>query len=1206
MPSQRNAVLARNSNISTGLPKSEDSWNKITQVSNYVNHIELGALNMDNRDVYSILTAVPSPWVRSYMMANSIRWRYVTRSIKDGEMKGMEGLYSAMQDEYKGLISCLALYGSRITVKKVYLTYSDESINPEMDTLIEILKKAYNIYEITGALGNMLFDIREGWNDNRKGAEEFNPPYFQLIYLDEIVIGATSPDCLLYPAAFYDLENSEIPFYRRGRFRDPIDHLDEKQLEKLYHYLGKLKLQIDNYENALDEKLPILLRVREFFDEFKEEIKRYIEINFVGFQIKPTSVLDYFNKFSYPFDLVFNMDMKIYRTKDGRYLNVKESEDLEEFNPDLLLLDAGTSYAALISGEMGFNPNLSTVLKGKGNDGNNYYFALPLSPLGLNEFYNELSDLLNPDRGENFLTADYNVDSGVLNVCLELTISNCKTPFYKRYHVINRQSPVNSNVIIWPNFVSPDWRSYYLYSDLVHNKKGLKILPLFAENGVTGVRKNQDGTIYHLTEDDNPDYKRDFKASLVVRYDENLLKERLLNYEIYQSEIPFTGIEIKTSREGLVDACCGFVLIKKVSSDSKDGIINYTGSRDDLKPVMVGIDFGSTNTSATYRDRNGKQNNIKLNNRRRFLLGKEDNDNNTFAVPNELFFFQNDPVERSIKSAMVYHDPIRLPNSQMDRTKPISGGIPVFERNLDIVSGSLNSLKINAIPNEVTELLYDLKWKREDRYLLSKKSFIKSIWILINAELFEQSSRPESLIWGFPSSMPMDLRKTYENIYEETLDHIKPIKLKTNSKINLAKLSDDPHLSFKALSESEALCNYALSSGGIGLGHSSVMVGIDIGGVTSDVMILATDPGDRRGVLLKQTSIKMAANKLSEAIGKSFHIQECIRHFVRRNKLHLPALEKINSGTATYLTNLLFEELEIDEVIERSFYSQLWSPENEQINRDHTRGLIGISSYICGLLLFHSGQLIKSVVEADKISENPRFTDIHDSFHLKVISFGKGGKMFEWLGNAINSFEAEKFYSDCFNHGFNLGNELLEDQTIKSISLILNRKNIKLEVGFGLTSHGDAIVFDEYANKEIIGENGYQFKSRGGDTSDLNVTSPVSSEHIFEFGENLILPEVNPINAITGLDRLDKFLKIYFELTKEWNLFDHSKIYRKSSNFAHQHLENYVKRDEDWQSAFAARKRSDDDTDFNFSSSPFLFQGMCFLDEVIIKNIYEE
>ncbi len=1208
----RIAVLAKNKSLSDGIPKAEDSWNVITQINNFVQSIMLDALNTDKGDVYSVLTAVPSPWVRSYMMRNALTVEYITREKKENpnNLEGMDGLYSALQDEYKGLITCLALFGSRISVEKVSLEYEDK-IDKDHDSQIDILKKVENIFEISGAFGNMLFEQKEAWGDSRKNKEDYNPPYFQLIHLDNVVVGATSPYSLVYPAAFYDLGNSDIPFYRKGRFRDPLSFLTERQLEKLYHYLLKLKVQVDDFEKALGKREPIMLAVRTFIGEFAQEAREYILKNFPSYEVKKTGVLDYFQKFSFPFDLAFNMDMKIYRTKDGRYLSSNEGGNLIEFNPDLLLLDAESSSVVLIDSESGYNPNLSTVLKAKGSDGKNYCFALPLSADGLNEFYHELSDLLVPDRGDKTLSADYNVENGSLNVCLDLTISESKIPFYKRYKVANPSEPLNTNVIIWPNFVSEKWSQYYLYSELVHNRKGIKALPIYASKTekTSGVRVNSDKSIYHTTNDDRKHYEREFQASVIVQYDDTKLKERYLNYEIYKSEVPFTGVEIKLSSQGLNDVCCGFVLIKNYSVDKNFSVVDYSGKLDELQPVSVGIDFGSTNTSASYSNYKGEQHLINISNRRRFILGSENNDNNTYALPNELFFFQNDEVNKTIKSALLYHDNSRIVDPDLGKSEAVSGGVPIFERNINIVDGDESLLMLECIKNERSQLLYDLKWKREDKYLVNKKAYLKTVWLYICAELFSDGRRPLNLLWSYPSSMPKDLRKTYEGVYEEVVNAVNPIK-GDDFKVEVAKLSEDERNNVRAISESEAVCNYALSTGGIGLGSSSLLVGIDIGGMTSDLLILATDPGDKRAILLKQSSVKIAANKLAGAIGKSKALQKSIAHFVRKNKLELPALECINEKTAYYLTNLLFEEIEEDKVLERSFYNELWSPENEQLTKDETRGLIAISAYICGLLMFHAGQLVRSVLEEDKARDikEQKFGDIHEGFYLNVASFGKGGKLFDWLPTAVNEEEASKFYQKCFNSGYSIDES--DKSPLKSFVVTQNRKHLKMEVGFGLTSPKGTIKIDDGAYDEILGENGYELKNKTDHSrTQLKWNSKVNSNHIFEFGEDLIMPEPKENEEgkfTTGLERFEIFKNIYFDLVKDWDLFDHSKVYHETPTFAQIKLENYVKTDEDWKAGKALRMRTGDDADFLFSCSPFIYQGMCYLDEVIIKNIYNQ
>ena len=48
---------------------------------------------------------------------------------------------------------------------------------------------------------------------------EYNPPYFQLIKFDDILIGATHPRSLAYPAAYYkELENKNVSWFKKGKF----------------------------------------------------------------------------------------------------------------------------------------------------------------------------------------------------------------------------------------------------------------------------------------------------------------------------------------------------------------------------------------------------------------------------------------------------------------------------------------------------------------------------------------------------------------------------------------------------------------------------------------------------------------------------------------------------------------------------------------------------------------------------------------------------------------------------------------------------------------------------------------------------------------------------------------------------------------------------------------------------------------------------
>ena len=84
----------------------------------------------------------------------------------------------------------------------------------------------------------------------------------------------------------------------------------------------------------------------------------------------------------------------------------------------------------------------------------------------------------------------------------------------------------------------------------------------------------------------------------------------------------------------------------------------------------------------------------------------------------------------------------------------------------------------------------------------------------------------------------------------------------------------------------------------------------------------------------------------------------------------------------------------------------------------------------------------------------------------------------------------------------------------------------------------------------------------------------------------------------------NRFLDIYFNLIKDWDLFDYSILNQQRISFATKSLENYVKSDEDWLAASSLSNKTLAPGDFKFSCSPFLYQGACFLDEVIIKKLF--
>jgi len=82
--------------------------------------------------------------------------------------------------------------------------------------------------------------------------------------------------------------------------------------------------------------------------------------------------------------------------------------------------------------------------------------------------------------------------------------------------------------------------------------------------------------------------------------------------------------------------------------------------------------------------------------------------------------------------------------------------------------------------------------------------------------------RPSTLNWAYPASMPKDLRRTYEFVYREAVSTECPIK---DSITKVAHVEGNKSNMDVAITESEAVCNFALSRGGISLNDNTIFIG---------------------------------------------------------------------------------------------------------------------------------------------------------------------------------------------------------------------------------------------------------------------------------------------------------------------------------------------------------------------------------------------
>jgi hypothetical protein len=91
----------------------------------------------------------------------------------------------------------------------------------------------------------------------------------------------------------------------------------------------------------------------------------------------------------------------------------------------------------------------------------------------------------------------------------------------------------------------------------------------------------------------DPDYE-DIEVQLLVMSD-NRVSDNLYKYEIYESNKPFMGVRLSLGGKE-----SGYLIIKYTGSDNSPLPKNRMNVDEQLSPVDVGIDFGSTNTSLAY------------------------------------------------------------------------------------------------------------------------------------------------------------------------------------------------------------------------------------------------------------------------------------------------------------------------------------------------------------------------------------------------------------------------------------------------------------------------------------------------------------------------------------------------------------------------------------------------------------------------------
>lgn len=777
--------------------KSEYKWDVIPEIDNFTRGIVIPELGIEKDglakvDIGAIVSGMPTVYARANLFRNALD----NVTDKNAESSGLMLFYKNLINEWRGLISCIALNYKDIEIQRLRLQYSDGKNIFETE----------NIYEPLGAFGNMLFERKPLWCDQTLASNDEKIPFIDVITFNGKVIGATSPDSFLFTSVGYKL-SEKLPFVNvnNGKLIDPLlSDIQPAQLLDIHAYVQHIVNKIDVFKNTFNNLenflKPNYSSLYGNLQNWLKEMDAYASKKSWSLPSQKPGSAPEVNKFLAPFSILFNHSTKLYGL-EGVIFSEDGNDGRISFKPSELLLPETTEiiqfrFGTVAEKNKDFLANRPLILLRADVKGmlNNYaYFTLPLTPHALNVFGKNLSALTGiADASEvkSRLSAEYEVDNlgEHLNVKLRLhSQTGNENVIDVKYKIAGEVK--GRDILLWPNFISKKWNRYFMFNELPHNDIKFQASPFIGDINDKHFRivindKNEplylakDGKLQELN---NPDYK----SYLLVENNQKV-SDNPYKYEIYESNQPFKGIKFSYGKS---DNLCGFAIIRYDKSKT-DNILpkDWTDEMQDLAEARLGIDFGSTNSSIAYWSdmETGGTNEVKgmiLKNRRISLLASDDKNNDERpAVEDEVFFFQNDEIKsNAIKSVLAIHDfkrlsnPSKLPDEQL-LEKEIIGGFPCFEKNLPIETSdnSKHTLKFNRAG--IAELKYNMKWSSAPLERGHKKAYLSSLLLHVFAQLFEERHEPTSIKWSYPSSMGTSLLHEYFDIYN-SLKQISPINI---------------------------------------------------------------------------------------------------------------------------------------------------------------------------------------------------------------------------------------------------------------------------------------------------------------------------------------------------------------------------------------------------------------------------------------------
>jgi hypothetical protein len=780
-----------------------NEWTQLGNTTVFINNIQTPKLSKKT-NVGQLVSGIPTAFARVDLFKTALD--HVATGTSATNQNNLVDYYSKLADEWRGLIACIALDYAHISVRKIELEYSDG----------KNIDSTSNIYEPKGAFGNMLLRRKQRWCDQNLTANQTAIPYINVIKYRGQVVGATAPESLLFTSTGYHCETSgdERPWIdiTSGKFINPLkSSMTQSQVATLHAYVSHILKELESteaYYKGLPADLAIdYTSIRRVLSNWKDEIhQRSID---EGFDLSIGSTPPVSAAFGGPFEKLFCHKDSLIGVEG--VISENEMPGGVVFDPKNLLLDESARIARLdlnIDASALKNLPILTLSADVKASSDKAYFALPLSAQGLNVYGKNVAALVGMSGSSSAITStlkatyDPSVRTDNLEVVLTIKTESGTQRQFKRVYTSDGEIK-NKDILIWPNFVSPQWDAYFMYNEMPHNgtSQSYRAFPFVGEmqdNYFRILVDEQQAPILLSKDGHIVAPEEAVKAELLVISDE-AVADNPYKYEIYRSNKPFKGVRLlsPTGNEG------GYLLVNYSSAQGTQLPHDWMrpGAGPALNPVRLGIDFGSTNTSIAYSSDNTQEQGFEFENQRVSLFGNELQGKPLVPKENQVFFFQGaGPKVKSnaIKSVLTIHDNRRLPALRQGETikmrneREVVGGFPSFADNLPFSNSEKNKITL-CYPNGVGEVtqIHNMKWEDTDDDKAHKSAFLRTLMLQVYATLFVQGYVPESIKWSYPSAMAGQLLYSYQNIWQ-TLDSVAPVLRVdgTRYSLNISKYTD--------------------------------------------------------------------------------------------------------------------------------------------------------------------------------------------------------------------------------------------------------------------------------------------------------------------------------------------------------------------------------------------------------------------------------